>query len=618
MAGVIGLIVFVDLKFPSPPTHCMWAGRLQQGGGAAFAALGPAKITAELKGKGKGTATGTSRISTRRSSMSSSSSSRVGHGRATQQQSMIAEALGLPPASSSATASSSTASGEASGLPQTAAIKRRADFPVIRQVQKAIRSDVLTRMETSEGRKSAIDRIIEDFAAPSSRTSQSARWRTWQEFHRAMLGDSVPVLPLTADGIVLIAACFKDGGYRSFKNYMSKAREQHTLAGHLWADILTLTAKKATASVERGLGPARQSLPFDLLAAIEVSRHPAVVKVPGAPVGWHNLLTIAVYFILREIEVAAACVGHVTLDTVNLIVHLRLPASKTDQTGIGCSRSWNCLCRGQGRRADCPYHAAVDQFNLLGNIFGCPVDPRLPLFPDRAGLTISKAAVVKTIEATIVCMGLPIQNDTGGNLYGGHSFRVTGARRLAELGVEVAKIMILARWSSEAVFRYIKDAPLTHLPAEVAALEEQDDIRGRIGALSIELAATQDQIAETKDKARADLAAAVAALTEKCAPAAQKMVVAKLSGRKRKVHHAAECEADANPSEWRTLCGLAFAGWRFSRHASVDAFPPDVVCKNCFQQQPSTAVDDSSSSSSTDGSASSEEKSDSNLVPNTA
>ena len=598
------------MKFPSPPAHCMWAGRLQQGGGAAFAALGPAKITAELKGKGKGTATGTSRISTRRSSISTSSSTRVGHGRATPQQVMIAEALGLPPASSTAASSSSTASGEAPGQPQTAATKRRADFPVIRQVQKAIRSDVLTRMETSEGRKSAIDRIIEDFAAPSSRTSQSARWRTWQEFHRAMLGDGIPVLPLTSDGIVLIAACFKDGGYRSFKNYMSKAREQHTLAGHSWTDILTLTAKKATASVERGLGPARQSSPFDLLAAIEVAKHPAVVKVPGAPVGWHNLLTIAVYFILREIEVAAACVGHVTLDTVNLIVHLRLPASKTDQTGVGCSRSWQCLCRDRARRVDCPYHAAVDQTELLGNIFGCPVDPQLPLFPDRAGLTVSKAAVVKTIEATIEAMGLPLKNDMGGNLYGGHSFRVTGARRLAALGVEVAKIMILARWSSEAVFRYIKDAPLTNLPAEVAALEEQEDLRNKIGVLSGELASMQGRIAETEDRTRADLAAAMAEMTRKCAPAAQKMVVAKLSGRKRKVHHAAACEAEANPSEWRTLCGLAFAGWRFSRHASVDAFPEDVICKNCFQQQPSAAADDSSSSSSTDGSASCEEKSD--------
>ena len=259
------------------------------------------------------------------------------------------------------------------------------------------------------------------------------------------------------------------------------------------------------------------------------------------------------------------------------------------------------------RRADCPYHATEDQIELLGNIFGCPVDPQLPLFPDRAGLTVSKAAVVKTIEATIEAMGLPLKNDMGGNLYGGHSFRVTGARRLAALGVEVAKIMILARWSSEAVFRYIKDAPLTNLPAEVAALEEQEDLRNKIGVLSGELASMQGRIAENEDRARADLAAAIAALTEKCAPAAQKMVVAKLSGRKRKVHHAAACEAEANPSEWRTLCGLAFAGWRFTRHASVESFPPDSICKNCFVQELPAAVDSSTDRSSTDGSASSDE-----------
>ena len=115
------------------------------------------------------------------------------------------------------------------------------------------------------------------------------------------------------------------------------------------------------------------------------------------------------------------------------------------------------------------------------------------------------------------------------------------------------------------------------------------------------------QIAKAEDRAKKDLAAAVAALTARCAPSAQKMIVAKVSGRKRKVHHAAACEAAANPSEWRTLCGLAFAGWHFSRHASVEPFPPDSICKNCFVQELPAAVDSSSDRSSTDGSASSEE-----------
>ena len=117
----------------------------------------------------------------------------------------------------------------------------------------------------------------------------------------------------------------------------------------------------------------------------------------------------------------------------------------------------------------------------------------------------------------------------------------------------------------------------------------------------------QGRISEAEGRAKEDLAAAVATLTARCAPTAQKMIIAKLSGRKRKVHHAAACEAEANPSEWRTLCGLAFAGWRFSRHASVESFPPDSICKNCFVQEFPAAVDSSSDHSSTDGSASSEE-----------
>ena len=47
---------------------------------------------------------------------------------------------------------------------------------------------------------------------------------------------------------------------------------------------------------------------------------------------------------------------------------------------------------------------------------------------------------------------------------------------MAALGVEVIKIMILARWSGDTVLRYIKDAPLANLPNEVLALEGKRDL----------------------------------------------------------------------------------------------------------------------------------------------
>ena len=41
--------------------------------------------------------------------------------------------------------------------------------------------------------------------------------------------------------------------------------------------------------------------------------------------------------------------------------------------------------------------------------------------------------------------------------------RVSGAIHLADVGVEIRAIMLLARWGSEVVMRYVRDAPLRNL-----------------------------------------------------------------------------------------------------------------------------------------------------------
>ena len=74
--------------------------------------------------------------------------------------------------------------------------------------------------------------------------------------------------------------------------------------------------------------------------------------------------------------------------------------------------------------------------------------------------------------------------NNGGRLFGGHSFRVTGAQRLASLGVEIVKIMVMARWSGETVLRYIKEAPVDSLPEEVLALESRRDLVKNVGKLA--------------------------------------------------------------------------------------------------------------------------------------
>ena len=52
-------------------------------------------------------------------------------------------------------------------------------------------------------------------------------------------------------------------------------------------------------------------------------------------------------------------------------------------------------------------------------------------------------------------------------MFGGHTARVTGSQGLAAAGIEVNKVRILARRSGEVILRYVADAPLKSLRADL-------------------------------------------------------------------------------------------------------------------------------------------------------
>ena len=207
------------------------------------------------------------------------------------------------------------------------------------------RTEVLAKMGNRDARQTATKNLVDGFSAASARPSSSTRWTTWVAFDRVMAEDGEEPLPLTADKFVRAAACLKEGGYRSFRNFMSKAKEMHILEGHAWDDLLRTIARKATLSVERGMGPPRQSAPFDLDELLGFASTQVVCRTVGAPIGWCHLLVVGTFFVMREIEIAAALAVHVRIDVDKQIVYLRFPASRTDVTGIGCTRSWACPCR---------------------------------------------------------------------------------------------------------------------------------------------------------------------------------------------------------------------------------------------------------------------------------
>ena len=92
---------------------------------------------------------------------------------------------------------------------------------------------------------------------------------------------------------------------------------------------------------------------------------------------------------------------------------------------------------------------------------------------------MAKEGVVKFIDLSARKLEQPVQNADGSRRFGGHSMRVSGAQWLARLGVPVPLIRSLARWESDTVLRYIKDAHHDDLAGSVIRLlRSKEDVIG--------------------------------------------------------------------------------------------------------------------------------------------
>ena len=220
----------------------------------------------------------------------------------------------------------------------------------MRNVTKANKKVTLEKIRDPVQRKIILDNFDRGIFTVGSDEVREAQLHTWLEFHEAWFGDTVSPFPLTIEKIRCVSACFKDAGYRSYPNYLTRAKDQHLEDGFLWSDALDRMARRATRSVRRGIGPPCGAAPLDLHTfPAQLVDNPAAKFTPpddpGLPVNVLALVIMASLFMLREIEVAALRVKDVVVNTASCTVTLFLAVSKTDPTARGCYRSWGLPLR---------------------------------------------------------------------------------------------------------------------------------------------------------------------------------------------------------------------------------------------------------------------------------
>ncbi|CAK0866697.1 unnamed protein product [Prorocentrum cordatum] len=368
-------------------------------------------------------------------------------------------------------------------------------------------------------------RRLRDAHFSSTVTNRDTLLKTWEDFHKEWFshrsegpGGSVPVFPLTDESIEAVAAMMKEGGYRSFDQYMSRAKDKHVEMGFAWTDILDSARKLASRAANRGLGPAHQAAAFPL---------PALMAL--------------------ELDEAALARG-----------------------GPAAPGSMPCAC--------CAIHRQLDFLDSRGW-----TDPSTPLFPTETGGTATKEAVVKTFEAIASKLGLPIVDQGGYRLWGGHSLRVTGAQWLASQGVSIAVIQLLARWNSDVVFRYVSEAPLLTLADEYRRAHAAHLVHERfaaaqrtIGELGQQLGAMKDRVANMSSQEQE-----VLAFIKQCQETRDRrgpLFVVSDSN----VHHIPDtCRfVDLPIFKWKARCGWNFG---LSDFSYAESAPPDLRCKKCMR-----------------------------------
>ena len=341
-----------------------------------------------------------------------------------------------------------------------------------RNVAHATPASTWQLAQTEEGRQAILRQYDQDTHTAAGHGVRAALMNTWDNIHH-LWAPCEPVLPLTPSKIRNVAAHMKHAGYRSWSNYASRIREAHINAGFIISPQLELAFRAARRSVLRGIGPSRQAMSLDLAAAAALENDDVIIT-RAMPIAGVSVFIMAAFFLLREIEMAALCFCHVVTDKAKECVTLELSISKADPDARGCRRAWGCLCGGDPT-VPCPYHAWLLVLAAFTSAFGQPRDED-PVFPNAARRPCTKTGVVDLFRA--IAGALQAVAKRGQGAIGGHTARVSGARFLAGIGLELALIQLLARWASGVIVDYVRDAPLIALTGTAKRMMHMAHERG--------------------------------------------------------------------------------------------------------------------------------------------
>ena len=254
----------------------------------------------------------------------------------------------------------------------------RGDIPVRRDGRRACKRTAL-QAALPENRVESLADLGGAILARSSEGPFRSRVRTWVDLTAAW---ALPAWPISLDSVRKVAASLGRGRYRSAQNYFDAAvTYQEHFRGESVDPLLRRALRRYAKAVARGLAGSKLKAIFPAMRLEPLlDTSPASAAEPWNPflvAHAADALLLAVWFMLREIEFAAARTEDIEAGEAWVLV--RIPLHKTAQGGERelTARQLRCAC-GVRSRPMCPAHAAMRQD-------GGPLAPRRPPVPGRGG-----------------------------------------------------------------------------------------------------------------------------------------------------------------------------------------------------------------------------------------
>ena len=300
-------------------------------------------------------------------------------------------------------------------------------------------------------RQLSLEALDNSLLAPSTQPAVDSRVRTYCDLCHAW---AVNPFPITFESLRCFAASLKAGRYKSATVYF------HTIFGHQQRhfaipvdQFLKGTAKSYARAIARGLGPSSLKDSFDM---DDLNNIPTAAREEPFDITEvrhvRDVLIFASWWMLREIELAGARRSH--------LYRAVGPTSWFRSTRRTKLAPWLCD----------PCSVGAESAAMLCAQRVLDGEPHeQPFVPTALGAIPSKAEVIGMFRGCLSQAGVVVERpDESGRMlqrFGGHCARVSGAQYLSRKGVPLSTIQILGRWLSQAVERYVQQAPLVGLPA---------------------------------------------------------------------------------------------------------------------------------------------------------